>query len=112
MKFIRLIPLLLSCLLLQAHFIRAGLTPLVVVALLLPFLLLIKSLWSTRFVQLSLVLGSAEWLRITFVYVGQRQDLGEPWLRLALILGAVALFTGLSALPLSPINEVQEKDAR
>lgn len=112
MKLTRLIPLLLSCLLLQAHFIRAGLTPLVIFALVLPFLLLIKSPWSTRFVQLCLVLGSAEWLRIIFVYVGQRQPLGEPWLRLALILGAVALFTGLSALPLSSINGPQEKDDR
>lgn len=100
MKVIRLIPLLLSCLLLGAHFLRAGLTPMVILSLNLPFLLFIKQQWATRLLQLCMILGAVEWLRTLFFMVTERQNMGEPWLRLVLILGGVSLFTALSALPL------------
>ncbi len=48
--------------------------------------------------QVALLLGALEWLRTLTLLVRFRTDLGTPWARLALILGAVALGTALSAL--------------
>jgi hypothetical protein len=45
-----------------------------------------------------LVLGSLEWLRSAITLSHARSELGQPFLRLALILGAVFLLTALSAL--------------
>lgn len=101
MKIIKLIPLLLSCLLLGAHFLRANLSLLVLFTLAIPLFLIIKQQWAIRLVQLCMILGSVEWLRTLSIFVAQRRDFDQPWGRLALILCAIALFTGLSALPLS-----------
>ena len=54
---------------------------------------------SNRFaVQAVLVVAALEWGRTLVVLAGERQEAGEPWVRLAVILGAVALFTLGSAL--------------
>ena len=95
---LRLIPVILSAMLLAAHFSRAGSSTLAVMALAVPLLLLIRESWAARTVQLALVLGGVEWLRATWSYVRQRMELGEPWGRLVVILGVVALFTWASAL--------------
>mgnify|MGYP001547979985 CR=1 FL=1 len=95
---LRLIPVILSAILLAAHFSRAGLPSISLLALGLPFLLLVRKPWAARTVQLALVLGGLEWLRAAWGYVQQRMALGEPWTRLLVILGAVALLTWASAL--------------
>ena len=61
-------------------------------------LTLIPKKWVPRIVQLYLIFGFAEWIRIAFVYVEQRQLVGDDYQRLAIILGGVALFTLLSGL--------------
>ena len=66
--------------------------------LILPLLLLIKKQWVVRLIQIILVIGSLEWIRSLFIYVNQRQAIDEPYLRLIIIIGIIALFTGLSAL--------------
>jgi len=71
---------------------------LVVIAALLPFLLLYKKAWVARLTQVVLVLGMIEWVRTLWILVDMRRALGQPWTRLALIIGAVALFSGGSAL--------------
>ena len=43
------------------------------------------------------MLAGLEWVRTLLFDVQQRQAVGEPWLRMALILGSVALFTLLAA---------------
>ena len=43
--------------------------------------------------QVVLALGGIEWVRTLLVFVADRRELGQPWTRLAVILGAVALFT-------------------
>ncbi|WP_319548262.1 hypothetical protein [Desulfogranum marinum] len=48
--------------------------------------------------QVLLVLYSLEWLRTMVNLVQLRQEYGMPWVRLAIIIGGVALFTALSAL--------------
>ena len=72
--------------------------PLVILCLALPGLLLIRRAWVARLVQVVLVLGSLEWGRTLLVLVAQRRDAGEPWSRLALILGVVTALTAASAL--------------
>ena len=98
MILLRLLPVIFSFLILSAHFSRAGSPLLTIIFLLLPLLLFIKKAWVVRLIQLFLVIGSIEWIRILFVYVNERQAIGGPYIRLVIILGIVALFTGLSAL--------------
>jgi hypothetical protein len=45
-----------------------------------------------------LLAGSLEWLWTLALLLQQRLALGQPWQRLALILGLVALLTAASAL--------------
>jgi hypothetical protein len=98
MNFVRVIPVLLSFLLLAAHFYRAGLPVLSAFCALFPALLLVKKPWVPMVVQTALVLAAVEWLR-TLIGVAQvRIGFDQPWARMAIILGCVMLFTGLSAL--------------
>ena len=98
MDLVKLIPAVVSLLLLSAHFFRAGWLPLVIIYLVLVDLLLVKRSWVARLIQFTLILGSIEWIRTLMMYVAARQAMGQPWKRLVLILGAVALFTALSSL--------------
>ena len=98
MNFLRLLPVILSCLLLGAHFYRAGQVAIAAVCALLPLLLLVRRPWVPRVFQALLLLGALEWLRTLYVFASMRMAFEQPWGRLALILSGVALFTGLSAL--------------
>lgn len=98
MNFLRLLPVILSFLLLGAHFYRAGMLPLTVLCVAVLFLLFLRKPWIPRLFQGLLVLGSIEWLRTLYMFAAMRIAWGEPWTRLALILGTVALFTALSGL--------------
>jgi hypothetical protein len=98
MNALKLLPVILSFLLLAAHFYRAGLLPIAALCVALPFLLLLRQAWVPRLFQFLLVLGALEWLRALYGFAAMRIAFGDPWQRLAIILGAVALFTGLSGL--------------
>lgn len=98
MNFLRLLPVILSFLLLGAHFYRAGHVPITVLCVVAPFLLLLRQAWVPRLFQAVLLLGAFEWLRTLYLFAQVRIAWGEPWTRLAIILGAVALFTALSGL--------------
>ena len=93
----RALPVVLSALLLAAHFYRSRSLALVAVSLALPLLLLVRERWSARVVQAGLVLGALEWVRTLAFFAGQRMEVGRPWGRLAVILGVVAALTALSA---------------
>ena len=98
MNFLRLLPVFISFLLLAAHFFRAGQTVLAVIPLVLFIPLILRERWVPWLIQLVLVLGAVEWLR-TLVSVAQiRMEYDMPWIRMAVILGAVALFTAFSSL--------------
>jgi hypothetical protein len=58
MNFLRLLPVILSCLLLAAHFSRNEIMLLTLVSLALPFLLLVRRPWVPRLFQVLLVLGA------------------------------------------------------
>ena len=98
MSFLRLLPVFISFLLLGAHFLRAGQTVLVVALILLLALLLLRKFWVPWLIQAVLLLGAIEWV-LTLVSLAQyRIDSGQAWIRMAVILGVVALFTALSGL--------------
>ena len=98
MDIIKLTPAIVSLLLLSAHFYRAGWVFLVVYYLSLVGLLFVRRAWVARLVQISLVIGSVEWVRTLVGYVAVRQTSGQLWVRLVVILGTVALIAALSAL--------------
>ncbi len=99
MNALRLSPVIISFVLLAAHFYRAGQLALVMVMfVLLLLLLVIKQAWLPRLIQVVLLLGALEWLRTLLSLVHMRMEFGLPWIRLAVILGTVALFTALSGL--------------
>lgn len=83
---------------LGAHFMRAGAWPLVLACVGLVLLMAWPRRWAARTVQAALALGAAEWLWTLALLAQQRIALGQPWLRMALILGGVALFTAGAAL--------------
>ena len=95
---LRLLPVALSAVLLAAHFSRAGLTLGFALALGFPLLLLVRRPWAARTVQVVLLAGALEWIRTAALLAARRVELGQPWLRLVAILGAVAAFTAASAL--------------
>lgn len=95
---VRIIPVTLSFIILAAHFQRIYMYSLSYLMLLVPFILIYKKPISVRIIQGILILGSLEWLRIIFVYIAQRSYYEESWIRLAIILSAVAAFTLLSSL--------------
>ena len=98
MQLLRLLPVILSFLLLAAHFYRAGMTVVAGLCAALPALLLLRKAWVPRLFQVLLVLGALEWLRTLYVIAAMRIALEQPWARLAVILGTVAVFTALSGL--------------
>ncbi len=108
MTFLRLLPVIFSTLLLSAHFLRAQNLPLALALLALPFLLLLKKNWAARIIQITLALGTLEWLRTLISLALLRNSMGEDWGRMALILGGVAVFTAVSALIFSYNETVKE----
>jgi hypothetical protein len=98
MNFGRLLPVLLSALLIAAHFSRADNTALTLLSLAFPLILLVRRQWVARAAQVALVLAGIEWIRTLVAIAARRQAAGEPWLRMAVILAVVAAFTFASAL--------------
>jgi hypothetical protein len=88
----------LALALLAAHFYRAAAWPLVLACLAVALLLPMRRAWVPRLVQIALLAGAAEWLRTAFVLAQQRIEMGQPWARMALLLGGVAVFTAAAAL--------------
>ena len=87
----------LSSVLLAAHFSRVQLDWLAIIALLFPLVLLIKRKWILRIYQVYLIGGAIIWTERLLYLRKARIAEGSPWIRLVLILGAVALITLLSA---------------
>ena len=88
----------LAFVLLGAHFLRAGNWLSIAACVVMIALLLVRRRWAARMIQAALVLGAIEWLRLAFTLVVARRTMGQPFLRLAFILGGIAVLTALSAL--------------
>jgi hypothetical protein len=93
-----LIPPVIGFVLLSAHFFRAENQLAALASAALIILVLVRRPWAVRTMQACLLLGSLEWLRSTLALVMARSEIGAPFLRLAIILGCVAMFTALSSL--------------
>jgi hypothetical protein len=90
-------PPALALVLLAAHFFRSG-NPAMWIVLALLVLFGVRRRWAARVLQVSLLIGAVEWLRTAAALIAARSEIGQPYLRLGLILGAVALFTALCSL--------------
>jgi hypothetical protein len=87
----------LAAILLAAHFYRAGQPVLAALSVSALVLLAVPRPWAARVLQGALLAGALEWLRTLAVFASTRMALGQPYLRLTLILVAVAVFTAASA---------------
>jgi hypothetical protein len=87
----------LALVLLAAHFFHAGLAPFAAIAVLLAGLLFVRRPWAARIVQGVLVAGTVEWLLTAYALAQVRMQHGQPYVRLLVILGGVALFTAVAA---------------
>jgi len=97
MRVLRIILIVLSCLLLAAHFSRAGWTPLAMVCVALPLLLAWRRPLPAWTLRIALLLGAVEWLRTVMRLTARRIEAGEGWLRMAAILGLVTVLTFTAA---------------
>jgi len=92
-KWIANISLVISYILLFAHFFRAGNFLFAGVSLLAPVLLLFHSLPSRWILTAGLALGVLEWVS-TFIFIRNMYSInGIPFTKAGLILGGVILFT-------------------
>ena len=98
MLLLRLLPVILSLVVLAAHFSRHDIALLTWVCLAAPLLLLVRRPWAARALQWFLVLGALEWMRTTVVLVSRRITAGDDWIRMAAILVTVATVTLISTL--------------
>jgi hypothetical protein len=87
----------LALLLLAAHLVHAGWLPLAGVALLLIGLLFVRRAWAARALQVVLAAATVEWSLTAYSLARLRLEHGQPYLRLVLILGTVALLTASAA---------------
>src|SRR5947209_4089301 len=100
MKLLRLLPLLLSAVVMAAHFLRTGNLLIVALILCAPLLLLTRRRSAVVALQIGLGIAALEWIRTALTIAHERAAIGAPTTRMFVILGAVALFTAISALPL------------
>ena len=97
MNFLRLLPVFFSGLLMGAHCMRWGSVVLAIACAGFPIILIIPKKWSARAVQVYLLLATAEWVRTLVMISRGRIANEEPWGRMCVILGVIALFTLCSA---------------
>jgi hypothetical protein len=95
--FLLLVPAGLSALALGAHFLRRGQVAGLVACLALFALLFVRRAWAARTVQIGMLVAALVWAQTLHVLLPARRALGEPWVRTAIILGAVAAAALLSA---------------
>ena len=98
MKILYFVIVVLSLLLLGAHFMRYGNDAGVAFSVAPIALLSVRKPWAARVVQIILVLGAIEWATTLVGLVQMRMAQGLPATRLAIILGTVIVVTAAAAL--------------
>lgn len=104
----RLIPIGVSIFLQAAHWSRRGMDLLAITILLVLVFFFFKKRWMLNVTGILLLAGSLEWCHTAIKLAQLRVRLGLPFLRLVLILAAVALFTGWTAY-LSRSRKLRER---
>ena len=69
----------------------------VVLMLIVPILLMSRRRWALYVNQVVLVLGAGMWCLVAYAVMDLRREVGQPYLRMLAILGAVALIALVSA---------------
>jgi hypothetical protein len=90
---LRRLPAILAALLLGAHFFRAGQVFVTAACALAPILLFLPVPRSVLVFRLLLAAAAGVWSHTAWRIAELRRQAGEPYLRMLLILGAVAIFT-------------------
>ena len=91
-------PVVLSLVILGAHFMRYGNSIAVIGSLVLIALLIVRRPWVARLMQVVLILGALEWVHTIYELVQVRAAHGQPFTRMTVILGIVVVVTFFSAL--------------
>ena len=86
----------LALLLLAAHFFHAGAGLVAAICILLITLLFVPRAWAGRVLQVVLALGVIEWILTAYTLAQVRMQHGDPYVRLVVILGGVALLTAVA----------------
>jgi hypothetical protein len=89
---------MLALLLLAAHFVHAGLWPVAAACVAAIALVWVGKPWAARGLQVLLAGGAIEWVLTAAMIAQLRITHQQPYLRMLLILGSVAVFTVLAAL--------------
>jgi hypothetical protein len=92
------IPVILSLVVLGAHFMRYGNSIGILGSLALMALLIVHRPWVARLMQVVLILGAFEWVRTLYELVQVRAAHDQPFNRMTVILGVVVAVTFCSAL--------------
>jgi hypothetical protein len=95
-----LVLVVLSALLLGAHFLRSGDYAGVAASLMVPALLFARSAWAVRVTQAGLLAAAGIWVATAVQTASLRLESGQPWARMAVILGAVAVVSVAGAVML------------
>lgn len=93
---LRLLPAAIGSLLLAAHCLRAGHVLSAAALAAFPFALALRGPRVRRAFEAVLAGGILVWLYTAFRLGAARLESGEPWVRMACILGGVAAFNGLA----------------
>ncbi|MCB0283151.1 MAG: hypothetical protein H6627_04650 [Calditrichae bacterium] len=97
----RLIPAIISYLIVAAHFFRNGQWVLTILFFIAPFFLIIKKDWILKSIQWLLYAAALNWVFVTYGFVYHRVVSGDPWQRLILIMLGVLAFMIFSAVLLN-----------
>jgi len=89
-------PVVLSSLLISAHFLRHGRLLLMGLGLVPLVALLIPRPWAVRLIQVILLLATLTWVHTTYFLLVLRIRMGLSYGKLLMIMGSVTLFTFLS----------------
>ncbi len=84
--------------LIAAHFLRSGSVIFTALCLATPLLFLVRCRWSLLVLQCLAYAAAAIWLVTVWQVVGERRFFGQPWLRAAAILVAVAAVSALAGV--------------
>jgi hypothetical protein len=87
----------LGALLLAAHFYRAAAIAPAAVCVAAIALAFVRRPWAVLVLRLGLTVGSVVWIVTAWRIARVRMDAGMPYVRMLLILGAVAVFTAWAA---------------
>ena len=95
---VRIMLYVIATWLIAAHFLRAGSLIPTALCLLTPLLFFVRRRWSLLLLQWLAYAACVIWLGTAWQIAAMRRSFGQPWLRAAAILAAVAAISALAGL--------------